>query len=296
MLVNADPLKTEPARREITIRDLLTHRSGLGYPATTQLGAIYEKHGIPCGCVSADVTLEENMEKLAGLPLLFHPGEKWEYGMSTDALGRVVEVASGLTLDRFFEDTIFTPLGMKDTFFKIPAEKLPRLAAAYLPEATGIRKLKDGEIVKHGPDPISADYPYLESHRYFSGGGDLCSTAADYIRFCQMVLNRGQLHGVCLLREDTIALMTTNQLGTSPQEFQFGFGFGIAPTTTDLHEQLRGSFSWGGYWSTSFRISPRGDWILITMSQLAWDEQATTRWFVEYERIAAESIVVPESR
>jgi CubicO group peptidase (beta-lactamase class C family) len=288
VLVSVNPLRTEPAKREITIRHLLTHTSGLGYPSTPHLGALYEQHGIPCGCVSAPVTLEENMRKLAGVPLLFHPGEKWEYGMSTDVLGRVIEVVSAVTLDRFFETEIFTRLGMKDTFFKVPREKVPRLVAAYIPLEAGIRKLKDGEIVKHGADPISADYPYLESHRYLSGGGDLCSTVTDYMRFCQMLLNRGQLDSVRLLREETIGMMTTNQLGTLPN--RFGFGFGIMPETDDIHRQLRGSYNWGGYWSTSFRISPRGDWILITTSQVAWDDKATSAWFTQYEKIATEAV------
>lgn len=289
VLVGVEPYKTEPAKREITIRHLLTHTSGLGYPQTQQIGAIYEKLGIPCGCVTSSLTLEENMKKLASAPLLFHPGEGWEYGMSTDVLGRVVEVVLGVTLDRFFEANIFGPLGMRDTFFKVPAEKLARLVAAYIPVEGGIRKLQDGEIVKHDPDPISADYPYAQSHKYLSGGGDLCSTPNDYMRLSQMLLNRGELNGTRLLREDTVKMMTTNQLGPSPN--MFGFGFGVMPETNDIHRQLRGSYDWGGYWSTSFRISPHGDWIVITMSQVAWQNKLTPTWFTKYVDIAAESIL-----
>jgi len=288
VLVTVDPLTTEPAKREITIRHLLTHTSGLGYPFTKLLGPLYEQHNIPSGCVSTSVTLEENMKRLAGLPLLFSPGERWEYGMSTDVLGRVVEVASAVPLDRFLEERVFSPLGMKDTFFKVPSRKLPRLVSAYFPAEGAIRKLKDSEIVKDGHELISADYPYLESHKYVSGGGGLCSTAADYMRFCEMLANLGELNGARLLREDTVKEMTTNQLVNLPD--RFGFGFGISGDTDDIHKQLRGSYGWAGYWSTSFRISRQRDWILITMSQVAWDDKATPMWFAEYEKIAAESI------
>ena len=179
---------------------------------------------------------------------------------------------------------------MNDTFFKVPRSKLPRLVAAYVPEEGCIRKIMDGEIVKHGPDLISADYPCRDSHRYLSGGGDLCSTAADYFRFCQMLLNGGELNDVRLLEDGSVTMMTANQLSELPGNARFGFGFGIMPETDDIHVQLRGSVSWGGYWLTSFRMSPRGDWILITMSQLAPDLKGPRTWGAEYERLAAEAI------
>ncbi len=178
---------------------------------------MYNENDIPCGCVTASVTLEENMKKLAGMPLLFHPGDKWEYGMSTDVLGRVVQVVSKTTLDRYLEENIFKPLGMKDTTFRVSAAQRERLTAAYIPVEGGIRKLNDKEIVKHGPDPISGDYPYHPSHRYFSGGGDLCSTPADYMRFCQMLLGGG----TPLLKEDTVRMMATDQTRDRPNNFGF---------------------------------------------------------------------------
>jgi CubicO group peptidase (beta-lactamase class C family) len=289
VLVSVDPLKTEPAEREITIRHLLTHTSGLTYESP-KLKPIYDKRAISGGLCTTETTLEEMMKGLAELPLLFHPGEKFEYGMSTDVLGRVVEVASGTALDRFLEDNILRPLGMNDTSFKVPPEKLDRLVAAYIPTDTGIRKLPGGDV---GPGKITSDYPYSESHKYLSGGGGLCSTASDYMRLCQMLLNGGQLNGVRLLREDTVKMMATNQAGSesvpgSPPEF--GFGFTIFPDREDVHEQLRGAYAWFGFWSTSFRISPRGDWALVTMSQVVWDDKATPMWFAEYEKIAAEAI------
>lgn len=294
VLIADNPLKPKRAKSEITIRHLLTHTSGLGYPDTAHIGRLYQAHDVPCGCVTSPVTLEENMKKLGALPLSFHPGKKWQYGMSTDVLGRVIEVVADTTLDRFFDANIFQPLGMEDTFFKLPKDKRSRLTAAYLPVEDGIRKLKDGEIVHHDPDPISGDYPYSDSHRYFSGGGDLCSTPSDYMRFCQMLLNGGILNGTRLLKEDTIKWMTTDKLGAvseggGPDEF--GFGFGILPQADDVHAQLRGSYAWGGYWSTCFRISPIGDWIMVAMAQVAWQKKITPTWISEFEKRAAVCVV-----
>ena len=242
------------------------------------------------------MTLEEMMKALARLPLLFDPGDRFEYGMSTDVLGRVIEVASGTPLDEFFARRVFEPLGMGDTFFRVPSEKRHRLAAAYYAAETGIRKLKAGQI---GPGNVTSDYPCVESHKYLSGGGGLCSTPGDYMQFCQMLLDRGVFSGRRLLHNETVDMMVANQLAevtgpnsgiaTDVDPFEFGFGFTIHGDQ-NVNEQLRGAYAWFGHWSTSFRISPRGDWILITMTQLVWDDKATPAWFAEYERIAAEAI------
>jgi CubicO group peptidase (beta-lactamase class C family) len=291
VLVSIEPLTTRPAKREITIRHLLTHTSGLAYNSSEKLGNIYNEAAISGGLSTTGVTLEQMTRRLAALPLLFDPGEKFEYGMSTDVLGRVVEVVSGMTLDRYFADRILQPLGMSDTYFKLPPQKVERLVAAYCRGDAGIEKLKAGEL---GPNNETSDYPYVENHRYLSGGGGLCSTASDYMRFCQMLLGGGELDGRRLLRKETIDLMTTNQVGhleLADLEVigRFGFGFTSYPDEDRVPEQLRGAYAWFGAWSTSFRISPRGDWILVTMSQLLWDEEATPKWFAEYERIAAEA-------
>ncbi len=293
VLVTAEPWQTEPARGEITIRQLLTHTSGLGYTFTETLGPIYDRHGVLAGLATTSTDLETAMTRLAGMPLLFHPGEKWEYGMSTDVLGRVVEVASGRPLDEFVEDEICRPLGMNDTFFKVPSEKRPRLAAAYVPVDTCIRKLKQGEVLRQdlgsGVVTITSDYAYAPSHRYLSGGAGLCSTAADYMRFCEMLRGGGALDGVRLLSEETVRQMTSNQVGELSTPF--GFGFGIMPASDDVHAQLQGAYAWSGFWSTSFRVSPRGDWILVTMAQLAWDDDGTPAWHARYETLAAEAII-----
>ena len=212
--------------------------------------------------------------------------------MSIDVLGRVVEVVGKEPLDRFFADNILIPLGMNDTGFHVPPKEVGRLAAVYIPVGHGIQKLEGGEI---GPGKLMSDYPYSKSHKYLSGGGGLCSTSGDYMRFCQMLLNGGELGGVRLLKEETVKMMTANQIGdckvADPDvKDRFGFGFSVYANDQRHHEQLRGAYAWFGHWSTSFRISPRGDWILITMSQLSWDDKATLAWFAQYEKIAAEAI------
>jgi CubicO group peptidase (beta-lactamase class C family) len=297
VLVGVNPLKTRPAIVEITIRHLLTHTAGLGYSCTDQIGPIYERSGILAGLVRSEVPLEQYMKNLADMPLLFEPGERWEYSLATDVLGRVVEVVSGVAFDDFIESEISRPLGMDDTFFRVPLAKRSRLVAAYVPVGTCIRKVKTGEILKErfggGMVTLSSDYPYAETQRYLSGGGGLCSTASDFLQFCQMLLNGGHLNDTRLLAESTVKAMTHNQIG----EMQipglsnlFGYGFTIFPDERDIHDQLRDAYAWFGYWTTSFRISPRGDWIIITLSQLAWDETSTPKWFSEYERIAGEAI------
>jgi CubicO group peptidase (beta-lactamase class C family) len=297
VVVSVDPLKTELAKREITIRHVLTHTSGLGYNFTDTIGPIYDKYGVTGGlCEVTETTLEEMMKKLAGAPLLFHPGDDWEYGLSTDVLGRVVEVASGMTLDRFVAEEICQPLQMTDTFFKAPSKKKDRIVAAYFTTDDGIERLEDGNSL---PSRETPDYPYHDSHKYFSGGGGLCSTCRDYMRFCQMLLNGGSLNVKQILRPDTVKIMTVDQLDGKkiPAEKhiphvtdQFGLGFTIYG---DKHptELLRGAYAWFGFWTTSFRISPQGDWIVVTMSQLAWDDPLTPTWFAEYEKIAAEAVM-----
>lgn len=292
VLVSVKPLETRPANREITIRHLLTHTSGLGYITTEKIGPVYEQHGLDGGIQGSPLSVEQYIRKLAAMPLLFDPGERWEYSMSIDVLGRVVEVASSTTLDRFIEDRICRPIGMVDTSFRVAPEKRTRLVLAYIPTAGGIRKLRDAETVKHlvygRHTTLSSDYPYSNTSKYLSAGAGLCSTATDYMRFCQMLLNSGQLNGSRLLREETVRMMTTNQLGDLPN--RFGFGLGIMDDTDDIHPELRISYHGAGAWSTSFRVSPRGDWILVSMSQLAFDDKATPAWFSQYDKIAAEAI------
>ncbi|HUJ45099.1 MAG TPA: serine hydrolase domain-containing protein [Opitutaceae bacterium] len=262
---------TIPATREITILDLLRHTSGLTYQWNADLGQRYFDAKVASGLLQYDGTIADSVKALAKLPLLFNPGERWEYSLSVDVLGRLVEVVSGQPLDEFFRTQIFEPLGMKDTCFFVPDEKVPRLATAYTYYAgKGLQRFPDTPITE-GTFVYSADYPYHGPRKLFSGGGGLISTAEDYARFCQMMLNGGRLGNVRLLSRKSIELMTEDHLHgvKTDGDFAFGLGFGISGVHGALSELgTPGEFSWGGFFYTSFSIDPKEDMIVIFMAQL----------------------------
>ena len=265
-----------PAKQEITIKHLLTHTSGLTYQWDEHLGPLYKEAGITHGIVQDDSVLAEKMKKLARIPLFHNPGEAWTYGLSVDVLGRVVEVASGKTLKEFFEDRIFEPLGMKDTHFFIPHEKMTRLAAVYAPRQEGGLKRLDSERIVEGPFVYCADHPYEGQRKYFSGGGGLCSTITDYLRFSQMLLNGGELDGRRLLKQKTVQMMTSDHVGHLKKDE--GFGLGVSVTRNSQESgglDSVGSFGWGGFWYTTFFVDPRKDMIGICMGQLHPDGGST---------------------
>ncbi len=280
VVVGNEPTQTVLAKNAITIRHLLTHTSGLGYNNSPVIGSLYAEAGIQSGVCFSRRTLADNIAKLSRIPLLFEPGTQWHYGMSTDVLGLVVERVSDAPLNAYVEDEICRPLGMEDTSFSVPAEKRSRLAATYVRTCKGIRELRDSET--HHNElflvPMSRNYPYAKSHRYLSGGGGLCSTAPDYLRFCQMILNGGQIDGIRLLREDTVTMMTSNQVGNlkcgqiAETDYKFGLGFAVFPDDDTVPREMRGDILWGGIWGTVFRISPSGDWIGILLTQRANDK------------------------
>ena len=260
---------TIPAAREITIRDLLTHTSGLTYHWNEDLGERYKAANVAHGLMPYDGTIEENVKRLAAVPLLFSPGTRWEYSLGVDVLGRLVEVVSGMSLDQFFRTRIFEPLGMKDTYFFPPDNKLDRLAAAYAyyPEK-GLERFPDTPITE-GTFTYSADYPYRGPKKLFAGGAGLSSTAADYLRFCQLMLQGGRIGDVRLLSRKSVELMTHDQLGRISAEQAFGLGFGIDGVKTPLHELgSSGAFNWGGFFYTAFSVDPKEDMIVIFMAQL----------------------------
>jgi CubicO group peptidase (beta-lactamase class C family) len=266
---HSDTLQTEPAKREIKIRDLLTHKSGLTYQWNKRLGLVYKEAGITHGLLQDESTIGEKMRRLAGLPLLFHPGDKHHYGLSIDVLGHLVEVTSGMTLDEFFQKRVFGPLKMKDTHFFPPKGKLDRLAAVYRPgKDGGIERAPEGPIKGPGSFVYSIDYPYKGPKHYFSGGGGLCSTVADYARFCQMLLNGGHLDGIRLLSRKTVELMTTDHVKELRKDGGFGLGFLV---TRDLAESGEigslGAYGWGGFFYTRFVIDPEEELVTIFMSQ-----------------------------
>ncbi len=258
-----------PATRQITIWNLLTHTSGLTYHWNERLGPQYNDAGITHGLLQDESTLAEKMKVLATIPLLHQPGDRVEYGLSIDVLGYLVEVVSGMPLDQFFSERIFKPLGMKDTHFFITEAKRERLATVY--ERTG-----DGPITRKAQEPTvngsliySTDYPYNGPKTYFSGGAGLVSTASDYARFAQMMLNDGKFEGVRLLSRKTVELMTTHQLADMGVDYGFGLGFSIVLDKSDLRDiGSVGTYSGGGFFFTSFFIDPQEQMIGIFMCQL----------------------------
>lgn len=248
---------TIPAKREITIRDLLTHSSGIHY---SQIGndtfnAIYGKNHITSGIGCGKLLLANEIKKLATLPLSHQPGERFTYGLNSDVLGYLVEVVSGITLDKFFTTRIFEPLGMKDTYFFLPKEKQSRLTT--LNAEDGERKIKAaGKTFEKNGSWIS-DYPDTDG-TYFSGGGGLSSTAYDYSLFMQMVLNGGTYNGHRLLSPTSVKMMTMNQTKLAGiTSNNFGLGFGITSENTQAKLGLpAGSFEWGGMFSSSYWIDP----------------------------------------
>ena len=227
---------TIPATREITIRDLLRHTSGLTYSWNEDLGSMYKQANVASGLLPYDGTIGDSVERLAKLPLLFSPGDRWEYGLSVDVLGRLVEVVSGMPFDQFLRTRIFEPLGMKDTYFFIPDDQLNRLATAYTyyPDK-GLNRFPNTPITE-GDFSYSADYPYRGPKKLFSGGAGLNSTAADYARFCQMMLQGGKFGNVRILSRKSVELMTHDQLGRISPDQAFGLGFGIEGVKGPLTE------------------------------------------------------------
>jgi CubicO group peptidase (beta-lactamase class C family) len=264
-----DSAQPVPATQQITIWNLLTHTDGLTYHWNERLGPQYVAADITHGLLQDESTLAEKMKVLATIPLLHDPGAEFEYGLSIDLLGYLVEVVSGMSLDAFFSERIFKPLGMKDTHFFIPEAKRERLATVYERTEDGPIKRKSQEPTVEGSLIYSTDYPYNGPRTYFSGGGGLVSTVSDYLRFAQMMLNGGKLDGVRLLSRKTVELMTTNQLAKMDVDFGFGLGFGVVRDESDLNEiGSVGRFGWGGFFFTNFFIDPQEQMIGIFMCQL----------------------------
>jgi CubicO group peptidase (beta-lactamase class C family) len=256
------------AKRPITIHHLLTHTSGLTYNWDPQLGKLYTDYSFGHGLVQQEGTIGDAVKRLAQIPLLFHPGDQWMYSVSDDVLGYLVEVVSGLTLAEFFQERIFRPLGMKDTHFYLSDEQASRLASVYMYlKEKGLTRFPDEPM--EGNFKLSADYPYNGPTTYFSGGGGLCSTTEDYFRFCQMLLNGGELDGIRLLSRKSVELISQDHVGDLVEGMGYGLGFGTFSETSHLKELGSiGSYYWGGFFYTSFMIDPEEEVIVIFMGQL----------------------------
>jgi CubicO group peptidase (beta-lactamase class C family) len=259
------------AKRPITIFHLLTHTAGLTYPWNARLGKTYREAGIGTGLLQQEGSTGDSVKKLASLPLLFQPGDAWEYSLSDDVLGYLVEKVSGMPLDRFYEERIFKPLGMSNSCFFLPDGKVSRLAAAYsyYPEK-GLQLIPENMVVKDGDLSYSSDYPYRGPRTYFSGGGGLCSTAEDYYRLCQMMLNKGELNGARLLSRTSVELMSQDHVhGKAGNMGGYGLGFGVTSDAEHLTELGSiGAYYWGGFYFTEFAIDPKEDLIAVFMAQL----------------------------
>ena len=278
------------AKRPITIRHLLTHSSGLTYQWDARVGAKLAEAGITHGLIQDEDLLADDMKALARMPLVHQPGEAYNYGLSTDVLGRVVEVVSGVPFDEFLRERIFEPLRMNDTGFRLPRSKVPRVSAVYGPDPNGtLKRLPDGVIGK-GAMQISVTYPYEGTHRYCSGGGGLCSTVPDYARFIQMMLNGGELDGVRLLSRKTVELMSADHVGDLSPGSGFGLGFGVTRSLREAGELTSvGAYRWGGFWYTTFFIDPAERMIGVCMAQVYPAGKATLN--ARFEALAHQAIV-----
>ena len=260
-------LSTSDATRPIRIIDLLTHSSGISYPfISSKLQKSYVEAGVIDGVTEKNVVLQTKMELLAKQPLLFEPGSEWAYGLSSDLLGYLVEVVSGKPLDRFFAEEIFAPLGMQDTYFYLPGEKADRLVTLYaaVPGKGLIVSIGDESSIKLD----NPRYPVEGAKTYFSGGAGLSSTALDYARLCQMLLNGGVLDGKRLLGRKTVELMRTARADIDKDgEADFGLGFYITDLETTGELGSSGTLSWGGAFDTSYWIDPAENLVAVIMGQ-----------------------------
>jgi CubicO group peptidase (beta-lactamase class C family) len=265
-------LETVPAERDITFRDLLSHTSGLtyGFMEATPVDAQYRERGVDFQ--TSDKTLAEVVEIAAGIPLLAQPGAEWNYSIATDVLGHLVAVISGQPFDQFLRERVTAPLGMVDTAFHVPTDKIGRFAANYTRGADGKPALFD--------DPVNSRFS--KPRNICSGGGGLVSTATDYLRFCHMMLNKGALDGVRLLGRKTVELMTSNHLRgdmaamgqprfSESSYHGIGFGLGFSVMLDPAKAQILGTpgeYAWGGAASTAFWVDPAEEMVVIMLTQL----------------------------
>ncbi|GHF16852.1 serine hydrolase [Kordiimonas sediminis] len=253
-------MQTEPQARPMTILDLMRHTSGMTYGAfgNTPVDQAYRKAEV----LTEDINLQQFVDRVAAIPLLAQPGEKWIYSVSVDVQGYLVELFSGMTLDQYFEEKIFKPLGMKDTGFYVPEEKTDRFVEIYTYDDAGAL------IPADGPD-------FTRNFAFKSGGGGLVSTTRDYWKFSQMLLNKGTLGTATVLKPETIDLMVQNHLpahikGIAGQD-KLGFGLNFSVLQNSPEGSSRGSngmFAWGGMANTVFWVDPKEQLIALFMTNV----------------------------
>jgi CubicO group peptidase (beta-lactamase class C family) len=258
-----------PAKRAITIKDLLTHTAGISYGTEPRVAAAYEAKGLGPAAgrgwyfADKDDGVCPSIDRLATLPFVAQPGEEWVYGYNTDILGCVVERVTGQSLEAVVKSRITGPLGLTDTQFFLPAAQRARLATVYSSGADG--------LAIRTPEGASGQGHYVEGpRRSFSGGAGLLSTARDYARFLEAIRLGGAIDGVRILSPRAVQLMTTNQVGTLHSATGLGFGLGFE--TTDRYGangmDSAGAFGWGGAYGTVYRVDPEARLVLVLMIQL----------------------------
>jgi len=277
-------IHSEDQKKPMTIRNLLTHTSGLASGMEdSPVDSMYREAGL------SDGTLKNMVQKLDGIPLKYQPGTRWQYGRSTDVLGHLVEVVSGKSLDVFLKEKIFIPLKMTDTDYSVPEQKLNRVSKVYGAGKNGIEIINNPEI-NHVSPPV----------KFISGNGGLLTTASDYMIFSQMLLNKGIYHGVRILQSKSVDLMTSNQISTMimpDDDFLgrlmkgMGYGCGVAIVQDTIKANAcgsKGSYWWTGSANTYFYIDPKKDLILILTTQFVPNFQYPV--FKEFKEIVYKAI------
>lgn len=265
---------TRPATREITVRDLLRHTSGIAYAAVfsdPQMQAIYAKAGVPSGIGTMASDLKTKIPLLAQQPLMHDPGQAFTYGLNTDVLGYLIEIWSGQPLDVFLQQRVFTPLDMQDTYFHLPAAKQKKLVTLY--EEVNGKMQGVNHPIYEGLDPL---FPNRQG-TYLSGGAGLVSTTADYAKFLTLFLQKGKYNNKTIISPASVALMLTNQLEegvhasplpAQPEPFRFGLGFALETAANDhLMPYNIGTFSWGGAFNTHYWADPKQELIGLIFTQ-----------------------------
>ena len=279
--------KPAAPRREMTVQDLMRHTAGFTYGAfgRSRVDDLYMDADI----LNGNDTVDDFVQKLAKLPLKHQPGSAWEYSVSVDVQGRLIEVLSGMDLASFLNERVFQPLDMRDTGFTVPPEKKDRFVQMY-------RKTEDKTAIEPAPPGRSKRYYDYES-RWYSGGGGLVSTTRDYLRFCQMMLNGGVLDGARVLSRKTVELMTIDHVDgvrRASSVLRPGYGFGldfavhIDPAASGLNGSL-GEFNWGGLAGTVFWIDPLEDMIGLYMIQMLPPRFGDSR--TQFKRLAYQTII-----
>jgi CubicO group peptidase (beta-lactamase class C family) len=272
-----EPISTVPASKPITIHQLLTHTSGLTYRFGNRpvISPLYVEFGVSDGLSETPGTIGDNVKRLARLPLCSQPGTEWEYSLSTDVLGRLIEVVSGKTFDVFLREKLFQPLKMDDTGFLVPKAGRDRLSALYTQnDDNTIRRMADSPV-QLGSLVYSGTFPTWETGHYYSGGAGLTSSITDYARFLQMILNQGELDGVRVLKRETVEMMTRHQIGDLiippwGHGEGFGYGFGIVREANLYKDRAGvGALSWAGFFHTYFWVDTKHQVIGIIMAQIA---------------------------